>query len=59
MMAYKEGNTIADLEVLTNPYADQSNAMEVIGLSKLGDCQPTYYASMPNCMCRMVRCWVP
>jgi hypothetical protein len=45
-MAYKEGNTIADLEVLTNPYADQSNAMEVIGLSKLGDCQPTYYASV-------------
>ena len=45
-MAYKEGNSIADLEVLTNPYADQSNALQVIGLNKLGKCQPTYYASV-------------
>jgi len=45
-MAFNENNSISDLEVLTNPYADQSNSMEVIGLSKLGDCQPTYYASV-------------
>ncbi|MCK4883254.1 MAG: hypothetical protein KAS30_00145, partial [Candidatus Diapherotrites archaeon] len=45
-MAYKEGNSISDLEVLTNPYANQSNALQVIGINKLGDCQPTYYASV-------------
>ena len=45
-MAYKEGNSIADLEVLTNPYANQSNALQVIGLDKVGKCQPTYYASV-------------
>jgi len=45
-MAYKEGNSISDLEVLTNPYANKSNALQVIGIDKLGKCQPTYYASV-------------
>jgi hypothetical protein len=45
-MAFNENNSISDLEVLTNPYANKSNALQVVGLSKLGDCQPTYYASV-------------
>lgn len=38
-MAFKEGNSISDLGVLTNPFANAGNAMEVIGIKQFDGCQ--------------------
>ena len=38
-MAFNENNSISDFGVLTNPFANGSNVMELIGIDKVDNCQ--------------------